>query len=166
MGISIDEYKNKIINLAIVALAVFTSFHIYKKQDKAIEALREKRAVEMNKNNVLGDIALLEKRLLAYRKYLNQKDETSIMKTISAMAEKYGIKVSSLKPQPEINVGVYTKLPLRLVLSAKGYHHLSKFISELESSSYIYYVDALTLALSEEPGLKAELILSTFFYKG
>lgn len=164
MDISLDKHKNIIVNLLLVALAIFLAVKIYKGQDEKVNGLREARSTELNKNTLLSEISGLEKKINSFKKFLNQKDSSDALNKISSIAGAQGVKITSIRPQPEISYNIYSKLPFKLSLEAKNYHQLGRFISALESSPYIYSVESMVITPAEK-GQGVELTVSTYFYK-
>lgn len=142
-----NKYKNKILNIAIIILALIISSNIYKKQAKEIESLKGKTNVEIKKNNMLKNISQLEKRINTYRNLFAKKDVSLVINTISNIAKESGIKIVSIKPIPEQRqiYPEYIKFPFNLVLTASKYHALGKFISKVEGYRDVYVVDSLEM---------------------
>ncbi len=167
MELMLSKYKNIILNILVVLVAVFFASKIYKAQDNEIVGLREVGGLEVNKNNVLSDIALLEKKISAFRQFLNQKDVTAVLNNINKMATLCDITINSVRPQPEAVFNTYTKIPYRLSIEIKDYHQLGRFISALESSQFVYVVDEISIASEgeEDKGTRVDMLISTFFFK-
>ncbi len=142
-----NKYKNKILNIAIIILALIISSNIYKKQAKEIESLKGKTNVEIKKNNMLKSISQLEKRINTYRNLFAKKDVSENINTISNIAKESGIKIVSIKPIPEQRqiYPEYIKFPFNLVLNTSKYHALGKFISKVEGYRDVYVIDSLEM---------------------
>jgi len=169
----INKYKNKILNIAIVILALIIANNIYKSQNRTLESLKENKDIEMKKNTVLGDIDRLEGRINSYKNLFNKKDVSLIMNTIRGLAKDTNIKIISLRPQKEKDYPVYIKYSFDLVMNARDYHQIGKFISKIEGSPDIYMIDNINIRpLTESQTaqqtykLTVELTLSTVFFKG
>ena len=138
MAIAVN--KNNILNFSIIIIALIFANNIYKKQTVIVGSLKQKRNIELKKNEVLSDISQLEKMLNSY-KALFYKDRSLVINPINNLAKESGVRIISIRPTPEVNFQMYSKYPIDLVISADDYHSVGKFISMLESFSYVYIVD-------------------------
>src|SRR3989338_180475 len=138
---SFNISKNVMLNLAVIILALIIAGNIYKNQTQALEALKEKKEMELKKNAVLADIGSLENRIYAYKDLLNVKDLSSTINKINSMAREVDIKIVSIRPQAEKDYVVYIKYFFDLEVTARNYHHLGKFISRIEDSPDIYIIE-------------------------
>ncbi len=147
---SLNKYKNRILNSAIIIIALIIAGNIYKNQSLKAGQLLEKKEMETKKNAVLGNISRLEKKFSAYKKFVNKKDISAVINTINNIARESGVKINSIKPQPELEEADYIKYPFLLAVNAKDYHSLGGFISKLESSPDIYAVENINIRLITE----------------
>ena len=135
---NIDVKKiNKIVilHVAVVIIAFAVGFlFIYRPFLNKNRALRAQILQERERNILVGKIRALGKHLKVYEDMLpEQKNVSWLLATVSDMASKENIKVSSVKPGELEDRGLYNKLYVVLdVISA--YHQLGKFISRIESS--------------------------------
>ena len=170
LGELLYQHKNKVINIAIVILALLFSRNIYEHQLKMADSLREREQTEEKKNEVLKDIQQLEKKIEGYKSFVNKKDISLAMNIISEIAKDYSINVISIRPQSPQETDVYTKHFLELKLEAMRYHDIGKFISSLENRPELYCVESLKISPvyyqnPERRVLRLDLILSTIFLK-
>jgi Tfp pilus assembly protein PilO len=142
MGIidQINNNKNKILNGAMVAVALFVAYRVYQNQEKTFVSLTTKRDVEIKKNQVLEEICQLDSKINAAKKSVNNKDTSSVINTIANIAKGNEIKIISIRPEKESGTEIYRKYPFELSISADSYHAIGKFISALENHPDIYYV--------------------------
>jgi len=174
LNLDINKYKNNIVSIAIIILALLIASNIYKSQAKGERILKEKKETEVKKNEILANIGQLEKRIASYKEALGQKDLSSVMNNINNIARETGVKIISLRPLPEKDYSVYRKYSFELNLSAQDYHHIGEFMSKIENSPQIYLVEALDMRPSsvtpeqreETGGLTAVLTLSLIFFQG
>ncbi len=166
----INAHKNKLLNIAVIILALIVANNINKSQNKDIGSLQVKEDAEVKKNQVLASISDSEKRINFYRKMFHKKDMSSVINTISNIANGLDIKIISIRPDNEKSYPVYIEYPINLVISAKDYHSIGKFISKIESSSDIYLVGELNIEASsgsqapeEGYAITARLGLNTLF---
>lgn len=141
----INEHKNKLLNAVIILVALLIANRIYKAQTATLVSLKGRKALEIKKNAVLGEISQSEKRLNLYKSSLNKKDASLVMNTVNNLARDSGVKIVSIKPQSEKRYPVYIKYPFDLNVEAESYHAIGKFISKLESHPQIYLVEQVTL---------------------
>jgi hypothetical protein len=166
--------KNRILNIAIIIFALIIARNIYKNQAKTFGALRETKDTEIKKNNVLVDIARLEKNIDAYRNSLVKQEVSFIINTMRNIAKEMDIETILLKPLPEVDYAAYTKYFFSLTISAKDYHHVSKFISRIENFPDIFImVESATFRPifqvetdSRPYKIEVDLSLSTVFFRG
>jgi len=140
----ISSYKNKILNLLIIIVALFFAYNIFKSQVKNIAALKERRDTETKKNTVLEKIRESEKKINAYKNLINNKDVSLVMNTVSEIAKDFSINILSIKPQGAQDYSLYIKYSFNLKIEVNNYHSLGEFISKLESHPHIYNVEAIT----------------------
>lgn len=141
----INEHKNKLLNIAVILIALLIAHNIHKGQVRSVAALKEKKETELKKNEILGNISQLEKRLNLYKNLLNKKDISLIINTLNKIAKDAEVKINSIKPQAERAYPVYLKYPFDLTVEAESYHSLGRFISKLESHPHIYLVEQATI---------------------
>jgi Tfp pilus assembly protein PilO len=169
----ISKHKNKLPGIIIIILSLIIASNIYKSQLKTVESLKEKKDLEIRKNEILNQISQnIEKTLNPYKQLLNTKDTSLLIDTISNIAKESGIKINSLKPQTEEQKTDYIKYSFDLEIAASDYHNLGKFINKIENSSDVYLVEALNIkAIPGQSGegpadrLSAELRLSTILMR-
>ena len=173
----ISRYKNKFlnINIVIIIVALIIANNIYKRQTNIIGSLKQNKDAEIKKNEILGSIAQLEKKINAYKDFLNinKGDKSLIMSTINDIAKDSDVKIVSFRPESEIDYYAYVKYPIFLVINAKDYNQIGRFMSKIENSSYVYMVDNLNIRPNSQEEKKdgtenftIELILSTIWFKG
>jgi Tfp pilus assembly protein PilO len=148
----VNKHKNKIVNIAIIILAVIISANIYKKQSEGIEALKKKEDTETKKSEVIKNINQLAQKINSYEKLFIKKDVSAVINTISGLAKESGIKIVSVRPDAEQAYPNYIKLPFGLVISADDYHAIGKFISKLESYQEVYIIEAASIRLDNQSG--------------
>jgi Tfp pilus assembly protein PilO len=138
----VNKHKNKIVNIAIIILAIIISANIYKKQADGIETLKTKKGIEKKNNDVIKDINQLVEKINSYEKLFTKKDASLVINTITGIAKQSGIKIVSMRPDSEQAYPNYVKLPFGLTVSADNYHAIGKFISKLEGYQDVYIIDS------------------------
>jgi len=141
----INKYKNKIINIAVIIVALIISNNIYKRQVSGMESLMQKKDTEIKNNSVIENINQFEQRFNAYRKLMVKKDAGLVINAISDMAKQSGVKIISIRPESEQRSSSYIKFPFTLMVTAANYHSLGKFISKLESSQDVFIVEGIEM---------------------
>jgi len=142
--------KNIFINIAIILIALPIAINIHKFQLKNIKLLEEEKGIEIKKNEVLENIGQLEKIISSYKDYLNKKDISLVMNNLSNTAKGAGVNIISFRPHTPEDYPMYIKYSFDLVIGVDSYHALGKFISDLESSPDVYFVDKLTIRSTQK----------------
>jgi Tfp pilus assembly protein PilO len=145
----ISKYKNTIINVALVVLALFFSFRIYDAQNKKIIVLKEKAEIEVKKNVVLEEITAIDQKIGALKKVVNSKNMNTSLNTIASIAKENSVKIISIRPTEQTTFPLYMKYPFELIVSVDSYHSLGKFISKLENHPDVFSVDVLEMKPQE-----------------
>lgn len=172
----IQEHKNKILNLAVLVLALIIAKNIYQSQNRAREILLEKRDAEKKKSVVLENIGQLEMKVSAYKKYLNKKEVDGLLNKIGALALESKVKIISARPGEKKAYPGYLKYFFDLKVSVDTYHNFAHFINRLENDPDIYIVEKAMLGqpspgfspefqLANATALSADLLLSTLVLK-
>jgi Tfp pilus assembly protein PilO len=163
---------NVIVNLIVILVALYAAFLIYKTQTKTLTALTVKKEAEIKRNDMLRNIGSLKKQYDDYRTFINNKDVSAVINTISNVGMASSVKIVSMKPAKEQDLPLYTKYPFELKLEAKSFNDLGKFISKLESHQHIFDVEIAKIKPAQEgsdkeasPRLSAELKIHTIFLK-
>ncbi|MFA5411317.1 MAG: type 4a pilus biogenesis protein PilO [Candidatus Omnitrophota bacterium] len=138
----INKYKNVVLNLIVLLIAVRFAVVFYKKQAAATAMLTEKKTIETKNNQVLANIAQLQETLKVYKSFANNKDISLSIPALTDIAATSSVKIISIKPLPEQGYPLYTKYPFDLKVEANNYHVLGRFISTLESHANIYNVES------------------------
>ena len=139
----LNKHKNKIINIAVIIIALIIANKVYEGQVSRVESLREKKETESKINDVLGEISQLDKKLDTYNNLLSGKDPGLTLNTISNIAKQSNVRILSIKPGSEERFPEYVKLPFDLTITAANYHTLGKFISNIENHQNVYIVEGL-----------------------
>jgi hypothetical protein len=142
----IERNKNKIINLAVIILALVIAFKFYRSFSDQVSSLIQQQTQELEKNKITEDIAVFEKKAEVYKKRFVKKDLSSIMDIISSIAKDTSIKIVSVKPFAEEVLDNYLKSSFLITLSAPGYHTLSDFISKIENNHEIFLVSEVNVS--------------------
>lgn len=135
---SISKYKNTILRILVLILALLVSRSIYNKDAQKLETLKAQRETETKRGDMLEKIAQLEKRLSAYRQFLGKKDASSVITSITNIVREAGVNIVSIRPAVGEKYildtkAPYSKLPFSLTISAANYHLIGKFVSKIES---------------------------------
>lgn len=168
----INRYKNKILNVAIIVVSLFTAYNIYKDQAKVIHNLNGNKQKEIEKNEILGSISKVDKKIRAYKAFMNKKDVSLIIDDLGNIAENSNVKLNSIKPDPEQIYPLYVKYAFNLGVTVDNYNTLGKFINKLERSDDVYVIEALGVSVEhssskegEMKGLMVIMRVSTFLLR-
>lgn len=141
----INKYKNIVLNLVILLLAVYFAAGFYKKHTDITALLIERKNTEIKNNQVLANIGQAQEKLKVYKTFVNNKDISLSIPTLTNIAGSSSVKIVSVKPQAEQGYPLYIKYPFDLKVEANNYHVLGKFISNLESHPNIYNVESVRI---------------------
>jgi len=168
--------KNNIVNIVIILVALLVLINIYKVQANNIKLLKEKIDKEKKKNVLLQDIVKTEEMMGSYKIEINRKDISSVINTLGIIANKSGVKISSVKPSTTEDFPVYIKYNFELRCETNSYHAIGKFISNLESYLDVFFINKLNIrreAVSRDSGqseqrikFNIDLSLNTIVIKG
>jgi Tfp pilus assembly protein PilO len=160
-----NKHKNKIINAVVILVALFVSNNINKQHNSEIATLSEKRTVELNRNSKVDEIVKLDKRVISYKNLLVKRDVGQLITDLSNFASESEVIIVSLRPEVEQKFKNYLKVPFDLSVSAKGYHAIGKFISEIESSQDVFVVESFSIRVdTQSRTLNTEIRLSSLSF--
>lgn len=169
--LTILNYRAKVIHAIIIICAVFVSYKIYTVQAKAIASLRQSKEIETKKNNLFSGIIELEKKMSNFKTFVNNKDISTIIKRIGAVANDSKVIINSIKPLEKQEFDVYSQHQFSLSISAKTYNDAGEFIKNLENSPDVYRIENAAIAPLDKDGNSAseniamDLKVSTFLLK-
>ena len=149
-----NKYKNKIINIAVILLALIISGNIYRGQSAEMRLLEKGKAEELKKNEVLERIGRLEDKIKAYQKILMKKDAGSIMNTLTKIGSATGVEIASIKPEEEQKSADYCLAPFSMTVKARDFHSLGNFVSKIENDSDKYTIEILEVSPASQIGKK------------
>lgn len=163
----INKIKDNAFNVAIILLAFLISYNIYKKQNQEFSILFETKAGEFKKNEILGRIMGLEKKIEVYKNFLRDKDENLLMRSINEIARAADVRIVSIRPSFQQVVSEYIlEYPFELTVETEDYHALGRFISKVENYADFYLVEQLNIQYAADTEkLTAKLRLSYVVFK-
>ncbi|MBN1913912.1 MAG: type 4a pilus biogenesis protein PilO [Candidatus Omnitrophica bacterium] len=166
------QHKIKILHAGVVIFALIVANNIIKSQNQNVAVLNSQLAEESRKNEVLVNLSQIEKTLDDYKNFINKKDMTSLINTITDIAAETDIKIDFVKPLPKESTSVYDRYPFSLNFIISDYHKIGEFINRLERHPDIYFVDRVNIMPQEQPlgdyvmrSLKVDLLISTIIFK-
>ncbi|MCX5708094.1 MAG: type 4a pilus biogenesis protein PilO [Candidatus Omnitrophica bacterium] len=139
------KIKENAITVLVLVIAVIIAFKVYQSKEIEIQKLNTRKAEEEQKNAVLGEIGGLENKLENLKKNFTAKEPKTGMEKIGDIAKSASVQIVRINPLKETVSNVYTKYPYEVILSAKDYHQVGKFISLLENSPDSYLVENLVI---------------------
>lgn len=142
---SFTEHKSKILNIVLILIVLAVSSNIYKKQQKVIESLKLAKEQEIKKSGVLNEIVKLNREIRLYKDFVNKKDISSIVNRLGNLADESKVKIVSIKPGQEENFPIYIKYQFQMTVNVDSYHNIGKFISKLENSPDIYFIESVKI---------------------
>lgn len=172
---------NQIASLLLLLVACLVAIKIFQGQNKKIVQLRQINNEQEKKNEILLHLGDLNKRITMYKESYKLKDSREIINTITNLAQASGVKIISLKPQdrpPErmrARGRIYDKIFFNLLIQVDDYYQISKFISRLENSPMLFFIESLDVRREEAAEtelpmlpekLDIKLIISKLFFQG
>lgn len=124
--------QNLILSLVILFLSLIVAKNVYKGQVRNTTSLEEEIKETEEKEAILREIQTLEKGIGEYKEKFKKLDISSI-EEFTKYARICDIKVSSVRPKPEIVHGNFIKQPITMELLG-NYHNLGKFLALLEKN--------------------------------
>jgi hypothetical protein len=140
-----ERNKNKIANFGIIILALLIALQFYRSANNRISSLIQQQNEEREKNKIAADIAFFEKKSETYKKVFVKKDLATIIDVVSGIAKNTSVKIVSVKPYAESNLGNYLNSSFLITLNVSGYHALGDFISKIENYKDIYLVSEVNI---------------------
>lgn len=137
----IAQRKDMIVFIGVIILAFFIGYNvIYKINKDKIESIKSQVEEEKKKNDVLGIIDLLDKKLQAHqRRAFSTTEITQFVEKISELAKKAGIKIEAVNPKQPINRDEYIELSLEIPLRC-DYDKFGELLSLIESNQELIWV--------------------------
>lgn len=169
---NMNQRKDLIVFTLIVILFFLIGYNgVYKYDLNRIDSLILQTEKEKKKNDILGIIDILDRKLQAHQeRSFSAAEITQLLDRVSQLAGEADIKIEGLNPLPLVYTGQYAELPLKISLSCK-YHKLGQFLSLIESNKEFIWVKELkmqkaTVIDPEEPKIpRIDLRVSGFYLK-
>lgn len=160
---NVNKYKNLVLNIPLLILALVISVNIYKKQANNIELLTQKRDLENKRLGLISNINTIEKNIKLYNEAINRKDITAIMGLVSTLARNSSVRIISIKPAAEKDYSTHIKYSFDLVCFSNNFHNIGRFVENLENAPEFYSVDNINILglNSPETGVSVNLKFST-----
>jgi Tfp pilus assembly protein PilO len=156
-----------ILGLGVVIFVALDVFLIARPQFASLMALNDKsKQLKLNINELSDNKLRLPKfrvtlddaraQLKDFEAMVHKEGEIpSVLKTISTLANEYGVKIDQLVPQKSDGVilvkaaeGNYTSLSI-LVLARAGYHDLGRFLNRLQQESVFWQLESIDIAADD-----------------
>jgi len=167
----LTKYKHRLVNVLLLIIALVIAFRIYNKQVTNIGQLKQQKNAEIEKNKVLVKLGELGEKVKEYTEYINSKDLSSSINTISDMARESAVEITSIRPAGEEDQGVYIRYPYDLKVTSSSYHNIGNFISKLENHPAIFLVESAAISPaagqdeSQPEKVNVDLRISTIWLK-
>lgn len=166
----IDPNRKKLllISIIIIVVALIVGNSIFRTQSARVERLKAKVAQEKQKNRILIGIQKIEDEINSFLpRLLPKKDQDWLRRQATRIANESNVEILSISPKSPQDRGLYVWLPIGMEVEC-GYHQLGNFISLLESSRNLIWLESLDLTRKEINGKvmgKAKIVVSTFYLK-
>lgn len=127
---------------------------------KSLESFKVKRGLESKKREADLVIEAQKTKIKSYEKNFSPAGDVSwAIESVTELAKKSGLTVTSMSPAEPEKKGDFDKLSLKVEADC-GYHELGKFVSLLESSDRFLKVSALNAKrLKSDSPLKVSIVI-------
>ena len=153
------KYKDNLIFVIIMFLALAGALRIYKSQSNKTEKLKEEITREEQRIAAAKELSSLDTQISqSAQGYIKGKEswDKSSFERLAALSE---VRVVSFNPQDGPSGDYFTGDAVGLEARG-GYHNLAKFISLLEAQKGIVRIEKLALKSLEREGEDLSLVLS------
>ena len=141
----IEAKKGLVVFGLVIVIACLIALGLYSFMLAKINSVISQTAQEEKKNDILGTIAMLDRRLSAHKeRSLPLKDATQLIDRLSLLAKEAIIEVETLNPLPVTERDYYTELSVQIPIKC-NYHNLGRFLSLLESNEDFLWVKQLKI---------------------
>lgn len=154
-----EKYKNKVVNIIIIIIALSVANNVYKSYSTKIGALKTKISDEEKKTSELEKVSQVQKKINSYKMLLVHREANLVLSDISGIAKEAKAKVLSIRPANKESTTDYTKYIYDVSISAPDYDALAEFVNSLEDYKSIYIIESITISSSPELG-KNELMVN------
>lgn len=142
----IGKSKQSVFNIAVIIVALIFSLKVYSGEMKKIKKLESNISLETKKNEGLVRLDKIMKGFEIFKNKINgNKSIPALINKIGNIAKGSLVKIASIRPQPEEQLASYVKYSFELSVTAKSFHLLGKFISKLENSPDVYFIERLSI---------------------
>lgn len=168
----IDQKKDLIVFALVITLAFLIGRNvIYQGALNKIASIKSEAKAEEEKNDILGAVAILDRRLKAVgERSFSTTEITHFLDKVSELAEASGIEIETFDPLPAVDTQLYIETPLKLPLRCE-YHQLGRFLALMEGSQEFIWVKGVDMQKStvtdprEDKTPKVNLAISGFYLK-
>ena len=153
------KYKDNLIFVIIISLALAGASRIYKIQSNKTESMQAEIAREKQRLSAAKELSGLYARISqSAQGYIKEKEswDESAFQRLASSSE---VNIVSFSPQEGVN-GDFFRADSFSLEARGGYHNLAKFISLLESQKDILQIENLSLKTLDEDGADLSLALS------
>lgn len=143
---NLGQRKDAIVFVLIIVLAVMIGRNgVYQYNLSKINFTKSKVEEEKKKNEMLGFIGILDRRLDKYRvrSYL-APEITQLIDRISHLAKTSGVRVETFEPRPAVHRQHYIELLIEIPLKS-DFHRLGKLLSLIESNQEFIQIKELRI---------------------
>jgi type IV pilus assembly protein PilO len=150
--------------IILAVLAGYTGYHgIFvptQRQIKRLDTqLAEAKATQEVRERVAGSLNEFER----LRKQLPQDASTEwLLREVTKRAQEEGIQLQSILPQDRRDLRDASELSVHLQLSS-SYHQLGKFVSSLERSTPLIWIEECAITKSGQDLPQIRLVVSTLY---
>ena len=135
-----------LIGIVEVALAGFLGYNmLYLPKQREVQRVRAQQGEERTHQQTQTEVAAYLQQIERYRKRLPpEPDPAWLVRELVDLAKEPGVQLTSISQDEPQSLGQFTRLAVRLQLSAT-YHQLGSFLDAVERSDHFMRVDRLDI---------------------
>ena len=129
---------------------------MYKNNLKKLGVLKREIKEEEKKNEIIGTIRVLDRKLRMYQeRSFSTSEVTRLLDRISELTKKVGVEIETFNPLNVISKERYIELPAKISVACT-YHQLGKLLALMESDQELIWVKQLEMQKIKHPDPEKE----------
>lgn len=146
ISVTINKYKNVLSNVALILIALFVGFKVHNGEEAKYAVLSKVKEDELRKNDALKAISDTQMNVKAYQSAINKKDMSNIVGSIGKIARDSSVRITSIRPDNEVDLRLYTKFNYELSCATSGFHNIGKFLEALENAPELFSIENMSIS--------------------
>lgn len=143
---NLEQKKARLIGILIIIFACSVGYNgIYKHNLSKVGSIKLQIEEQKKKNDALGMIGLLDKKLKAYQsRSFPSAEVTQLLDSVLELAKQVGIEIETFNPLPAIYKEQFIEFPIKIPVRCE-YHTLGRFLSLIESNQEFIWVKGIKI---------------------